>query len=68
MTTKFQLCTYQTEPEGEHRIGIAWIRTAFNVSDVEFIVDRVTGEKLESVYDYDLICGPLSFIDCDYRG
>lgn len=65
---KFQLCTYRVSATDEWKRGIAWLNGGFGDSDVAFIVDCTTGNKVPRVWDYTLDDSPLSHIDCNYRG
>ena len=65
---KFQLCTYRVAVAAGWKRGIAWLNGGFGDSDVAFIVDCATGDKVTVVCDYTLDGSPLSHIDCNYRG
>lgn len=47
--------------------GIAFIRSGFDVSDIEFIIDA-KGDKVPEIWNYWLRQGPAAYIDTDYEG
>ena len=71
---KFQFCRFSLHGNvgDDHtmtHLGLARL-DAFNVSDVNYIIDTFTNRKVnkDCLGDYELIAGPMSCIDTDYVG
>lgn len=65
---KIQACLCRILPGQASRPGLAFLNSGWGSYDVDFIVDATTGQRLASVWSYDLQPGPLSFIDFGYQG
>lgn len=56
----FQACRYQAQKASDWRPGIAKLNVGFGTSDIKWIVDAETGERMVEVWDYHLRNGALA--------
>jgi len=57
----YQRCRYQANKFADWKDGLAKVKT-FGVHDVEFILNAETGKRLDEIWDYKLLEGPLAYL------